>query len=448
MNRKLARLAIGLGVGVAVCALVLVILVMRFRGSDVISRGVSIATVDVGGLSKDQAGDAVQEWARKHASRNITLIALDRRWSGALSDMGVRVDWQQSVEQAYSLGRSDFSLNSIICALTSGGVGKSIVPRVLVDHSRLEKTLHKVAQAVNAPHKDARLKIVDSRLEIQQDVVGLQLDEKAALKAVSRGVKSGQSLIRLPIIPDHPEVTAKDAASISTLLASFSTPFNRGKVGRTHNLSLAAQSIDGTILKPGGVFSMNDIVGPRLAGRGYRIAQIYVQGKLEDGLGGGVCQVSSTLFNAALLAGLTIKERAPHSMVVPYVTPGRDATVAYGHTDFRFQNSADHPIGIIASVQGSRLVVQIYGSVVDKKEVSLSTSVVNKTAAGAKTVVDASLPEGQKKVVAKGSGGLQVILHRKVKTADGADVSDSFKSTYRPLATLYAVGPTREPTAE
>lgn len=437
-----------MGVGIVVCALVVVTLVIRFRTSDIICRGVSIATVEVGGLSKDQASRAVQDWSRKQASRNITLVALDRRWSGALSDMGVRIDWQPSIEQAYSLGRNDFSLNSIICALTSGGAGKSIVPRVLVDHSRLEKTLRKVAQAVNAPHKDARLKIIDSKLEIQQDVVGLQLDEKAALKAVSKGVQSGQSLVRLPVIPDHPEVTAKDAASINTLLASFSTPFNRGKVGRTHNLTLAAQSIDGTILKPGGVFSVNDTVGPRLAGRGYRTAQIFVKGKLEDGLGGGVCQVSSTLFNAVLLTGLTIKERAPHSQVVPYVTPGRDATVAYGQTDFRFQNTANHPIGIIANVQGSRLVVQIYGSAADKKEVSLSTSVVKRTTAGAKTVVDASLPEGHKQIVTKGAGGLQVILYRKIKTTDGADVSDSFKSTYRPLATLYAVGATREPTAE
>ena len=93
-------------------------------------------------------------------------------------------------------------------------------------------------------------------------------------------------------------------------------------------------------------------------------------------------------------------------------------------------------------------MIQIYGSASDKKEVSLSTSVVNRTAAGTKTIIDASLPEGHKQVVTKGSGGLQVVLHRKVKTADGADVSDSFKSTYRPLATLYAVGPTHEPTAE
>lgn len=439
----------GLGAGIAVCALVVVTLTLRFRASDVICRGVKVASVEVGGLSKDQAGRAVQDWARKQAGRNITLVALDRRWSGALSDMGVRIDWQRSIEQAYLLGRSDFSLSSIMCVLTSGGAGKNIAPRVLVDHSRLEKTLRKVAQAVNVPHKDARLKIVDSKLEIQQDVVGLQLNEKAALKSVSKGVESGQSIVRLPVIPDQPEVTARDAAGIKTLLASFSTPFNRGKVGRTHNLTLAAKSIDGTIIKPGGVFSVNDTVGPRLAGRGYRIAQIFVKGKLEDGLGGGVCQVSSTLFNAVLLTGLTIKERAPHSQVVPYVTPGRDATVAYGHTDFRFQNSAQHPIGIIADVQGSRLVVQIYGSESDKKEVSLSTSVVKRFDSGAKTVVDASLPEGHKQVVTKGAQGLQVILHRKFKAADGADASDSFRSTYRPLATLYAVGPTtREPTAE
>ncbi len=438
----------GLGIGAAVCLLVILTLVIRFRNSDTICRGVSVATVDIGGMSKDEAGRIVQSWAKKQASKHITLVALDRRWSGAQGDMGIRVDWPEAVDRAFAIGRSDFSLNSIICALTTRGKGKSIAPKMLIDDSRLEKTLRKVALAVNAPHKDARLRIENSKLEIDQDVFGLQLEEKASQVAISKAIKAGQNLIQLPIVPDPPEVTAKDASGINTLLASFSTPFNRGTVGRTHNLTLAAKSIDGVILMPGGVFSVNDTVGPRLAKRGYRIAQIFVKGRLEDGLGGGVCQVSSTLFNAALLAGLTIKERSPHSQVVPYVSAGRDATVAYGSTDFRFENSAKHPIGIISMVQGSRLVVQIYGSAEDKKEVSLSTSVIKRTAAASKTVVDSSLSEGQKKVVDKGSSGLQVVLYRKFKGNEGDDVSDSFRSVYRSQAAVVAVGPSAQSSAE
>lgn len=447
MKINLGRLIAGLGIVLGVCALIVVGSVLRFRGSDQICRGVRVAGIDVGGMSKAQASDIVQNWAKKQANRKITLVALDRRWSGSQADMGVRVDWPASINKAFAVGRGPF-LSSTICVLTPNGGCKTITPQYLVDPSRLQKTLHKVAGVVNAPHKDATLRVVDSHLQIQQDNIGLKLDEEASLAAVSQAVKKGENLIRLSVVPDPPDVTAKDAASIDTLLASFSTPFNKGKVARTHNLTLASNAINGIILKPGGVFSYNDSVGPRLVGRGYRSAQIFVRGKLEDGIGGGICQVSSTLFNAALMAGMTIIERSPHSQVVPYVAPGRDATVAYGYTDFRFENSAKNPIGIITSIEGSRLVVRLYGSASDKKEVTVTTNVLKRSSAGTKTVVDESLPEGQKKVIEQGAGGLQIVLYRKLKRIDGSDIIDTFKSTYRAQTTLYAVGPTPQTAAE
>jgi vancomycin resistance protein YoaR len=444
LRTKLARFAAGLGIGMVVCLLVVLVLMLQFRSGSTICRGVSVSGIDLSGLTKAQASPIVQAWASKRAFRNVHLTAMDRRWSGTLASLGMRLDWRDAIERAFLVGRKDFSPNSAICALTRCGAGKSIVPQLLVDRGRLERTLRKVSRAVNAPHKDARVCIVDSRLQIVQDSCGLQLDEKAAVGIVSQAVRMGQNLVRLPVVPDPPDVTAQDAAGIDTLLASYTTPFNRGKVGRTHNLTLAARCIDGAVLRPRQVFSVNDAVGPRLAGRGFQMAQVYIKGKLEDGIGGGVCQVSSTLFNAVLLAGLTIKERSPHSQVVPYVSPGRDATVAYGLRDFRFENSDMSPIGVVAYVKGSRLTVQIYGAATEKKEVKLYTNVVKRMVAGSETVVDSSLPEGKTQVVEKGARGLEVVLYRKLKMPDGTDAVQTIRSRYAPQKAVVAVGPSAE----
>ena len=204
-------------------------------------------------------------------------------------------------------------------------------------------------------------------------------------------------------------MTAADAAGIDTLLSRFSTHFNSGKFDRTHNLTLAARALNGVILKPGQRFSYNDIVGPRAMGRGFRNAIIFVKGKQEPGLGGGICQVSSTLYNTVLLAGLKVIERSHHSRTVVYVPPGRDATVAYGLRDFRFVNSNSSPICVMSGVAGSRLTIDIYGSAADKKDISITTSESRRVPAGREIVVDDSLRPGQRKIIEKGSSGVSVV---------------------------------------
>ena len=131
--------------------------------------------------------------------------------------------------------------------------------------------------------------------------------------AVTRALIAGKLSVPLPVVADKPNIVAADAAHVDTLLARYVTVYNAGKEDRTHNLTLAAKTIDGVILKPGDEFSVNDAVGPRLEDRGFREAPIFIKGKLEPGLGGGVCQVSSTLYNAVLLAGLKVLAGSHHS---------------------------------------------------------------------------------------------------------------------------------------
>jgi len=407
------RLAKFIAVLAAVAAALLVVayaVTSQFAAGDRIAKGVSVSGNEVGGLSREQADAMLRSWAAKQARRDVTLTAMDRRWSGPLASLGITVDWREASDRAFSAGRTGGLANRLVCVLTSRGSGKSIIARMRVNHPVLRRTLRKVAKAVNRPHADARIRIVDSRLDIKQDSCGIKLDEERTVGVICHGARSGQNVIPLPIAIDRPEVTARDAAGIDTLLASYTTSFNRGLRGRTHNLTLAARCVDGTVLKPGMEFSTNAAVGPRLEARGFQTAQIYIRGKLEDGIGGGVCQVSSTLFNAVLLAGLTVKERSPHSQTVPYVRPGRDATVAYGLRDFRFVNSNSSPVGIVMTVSGSRLIAHVYGAAADRKQV--------KVYAG--------------KLVSCADGGCRAVLYRQITQSDGSVTTDTYRSSYAP----------------
>lgn len=440
---KISRgwLVAGLAMAVAVPLAVVLGVVISFGRSDRICRGVSVSGVELGGLSRAMAENRVRAWSRERMDQRIVLTALDSRWGGLLSDFGARVEWQSAVDKAFAVGREGSVARRALDVLSSGGDGKRITAEIRLDRSRLEKTISKAASAVNRPHRDARVKVVDGRLQVEQDVCGIELSQKRAVEAVYRGVLSGRTLIALPIEPDLPNISAKEASSIDTLLARFTTSFNAGKRERTGNLTLAAKEISGLILKPGAKFSYNDVVGPRVAERGYRNAQIFVRGKLEPGLGGGICQVSSTLYNAVLLAGLKIRERHPHSRTVPYVAPGRDATVAYGLRDFRFENSNDSPICLISSVSGSRLTVDIYGAADDRRDISIFTSRPAYTAAGSKTFVDPSMKPGTRRQVEEGARGVSVTVYRKMKKPDGKQVVEVVsKDRYPAQAAVIAVG--------
>ena len=141
--------------------------------------------------------------------------------------------------------------------------------------------------------------------------------------------------------------------------ASLTTDYNEKIKNRTINLQIAAKTINGVILQPGETFSFNEAIGKTTRAKGYRSAKIFVRGKEEEGMGGGICQVSSTLYNAADFGGMEIVERHPHSKKVGYVKEGRDAATSYGGVDLKFKNVLPHPVKIVATATGGKLTVAL-----------------------------------------------------------------------------------------
>lgn len=180
---------------------------------------------------------------------------------------------------------------------------------------------------------------------------------------VKQMLKEYKDSYTIPLIYTFPEITKNEIGTeaFPDLLASFSTRYNASDTNRTTNLRLASEKINGTVLIPGEEFSYNTIVGERTTAAGYKDAKIFSDGEIIDGLGGGICQISSTLYNAALYANLEITDRRNHQFVTSYLKAGLDATVVYGSQDFKFKNSRQYPIKIVSEVKNGTAKIQIYG---------------------------------------------------------------------------------------
>ena len=197
----------------------------------------------------------------------------------------------------------------------------------------------------------------------------------------------------------------------SVLRAEFSTDYSKSSAERKHNIALAAKSLNDAFIDVKAEFSFNDTVGERSAERGYENAKIIVKGKFVDGVGGGVCQVSTTLYNAVLLAGLTVTEQHAHSLSVSYVEPSFDAMVNSGSADLKFVNTTKNPVIIKAVADGEKLTVKIYGAKM-QEVIRLKSVVKEYVDAPMEKTVDEKLEypdlyEGEEKVVSYGKKGVK-----------------------------------------
>lgn len=248
----------------------------------------------------------------------------------------------------------------------------------------------------------------------------------------------------IPLKITKPSKTIKDIGTeaFPDLISTFSTKYNAGNANRTTNLRLAANKINGTVLLPNEEFSYNAVVGERTINAGYKMAATYSNGAVVDGLGGGICQISSTLYDAVVMANLKITTRRNHQFVTSYVPAGKDATVVWGSQDFKFVNSRKYPVRITASVQGGVATVQVWGIKEDVEyDISIETKKIAIIPPATETIQDASLPAGQQKVVQAGSNGSKVEAY-KVTKLNGQIVSTTLLSrdTYNAMKRIVRVG--------
>ncbi|WP_342553012.1 VanW family protein [Paenibacillus sp. FSL R7-0652] len=261
------------------------------------------------------------------------------------------------------------------------------------------------------------------------------------LGGMDTGDKPEPVRILLPLYTLKPEVTIDSLKQegIERKIIEFSTGLGNSSQGRVHNVSAAAQAINGMILPPGGVFDYEKVIRKAEKEYGFREAPVIVNGRLTPGIGGGICQVSSTVYNAALLTGLDIVERRNHSLPVKYLPKGLDATFASGAINFRFKNSTEKSLLIHAKVQGGRMVVKFFGTFPENVSYTLESRTIETLSVPVKYVSSSVLPDGAQQVLQNGQPGYIVETVR-TKRVDGKVVESKTisRDTYKAQSRLIA----------
>lgn len=284
---------------------------------------------------------------------------------------------------------------------------------------------------------------------------GVQLERDVLLQALN----SEERMVSVSCQVTEPKYTASELKALlfRDVLGECTSTFNAKLKGRTTNVLLAAGFCNGTILLPGDIFSYNDTVGPRTYERGFMDAIVYIGTSAEDGVGGGICQVSSTIYAAMLRADLETVERYPHSREVTYVGKGEDATVAWGSKDFRFANNTEFPVKMEVTNTENTITVRLYGTKTQNKTVKIETNILEKTPFETVKVLDETLTPGTEKVESNGYTGYKSETYR-VVYIDGVQVSRTLENTstykkydkvihYNPATTVTPT-PTPTPTPE
>ena len=270
------------------------------------------------------------------------------------------------------------------------------------------------------------------------------LDFDISIDEAKQMVSTPQDTYTIPLKTLYPDVTTNEIGreAFPDLLATYSTSYASSNANRSTNIALAASKINGTVLMPGEEFSFNGTVGKRTAAAGFKTATVYSNGQVTTDYGGGICQVSSTLYNSVLRANLEITNRVNHTFTVGYVPIGLDATVSWGAPDFKFKNSRSYPVKIVATTSNKRLTISVYGLKEDVEyEVELVSYRTGTVPYSTVYTTDSSLAKGQTRVVQSGSNGATSVAYKILKL-NGKEVSRTLlsKDRYSPHNQIIARG--------
>ena len=390
---------------------------------DRIVSGISVGGASIALMHRAEARQALKSRFDRPMHRPVTFARDGRAWTVTPAAAGLTPDYQTAIAQAWLIGRQGSLLDRYRARRRAGRDGVAIALAFFANQARWNEFCLSIEKEVSQQPVNAHITVdTAGTIGAKPSRNGLRLDrQQMALflkKAVSEG---GDGVISLPVTKASPELSDADITGwpLDCVLGVYTTKFSAGDVTRTHNLQMAAAALDNKVISPVGVFSFNNAVGPRVPDKGYLEAPVISENQLILGVGGGVCQVSGTLFNAALLAVLPIKERSNHSLPSTYLPLGRDATVVYGSVDFVFGNDTGYPLLIAASITGSRLTIALVGHRMADPLVELYVEIKTVIPFETFTENDPSLVAGTSVVTQQGQPGYKIQLWRTATWPDG-----------------------------
>lgn len=418
-------------------------------GHEKIVQGVYVRQLDLSTLSRDEASEALKRLEKEVGLEEVSVEAGGEHWKVTLKDLGVRLDTQKMVDAAYALGRKGSLLDQYRERKAIAAKGREVKLEIAFDRKTLDSKLAELTKPVAREPVNATFRVTeDDRVEIVPGKNGRGVDTSRAagdLEKIIEKKADPRLVLNLKEVEPQQKVSDLEAMNIKSVVSQFTTIFDASQGNRSYNIAVAAGALNGLLVAPGQIVSFNEIVGPRSSEAGYREAPEIVNNKLVPGIGGGVCQVSTTLYNSLLKGNFEIVSRRPHSIPAAYVPLGRDATVTYGGIDFKFKNNRNSYLYLKSAVKGNRLTFKLFGNPAENKEVEIIDNI--EQVIENKTIYenDPNLERGKQVVKEKGHKGYRTTTVRLVKE-NGRVVKREVvsKSFYKPINRVIAVG-TGEP---
>lgn len=416
-----------------------------------IHKGVYVDEIDLSGMTVAEAKREVADYVSQLEEETLTLEIFDEQLQVTLGDLGLECTNLDVIDEAAQLGKK-------------GNIIKRYKERKDLEH---EKKVYKL-EWVLAPEqvrdyvttecvkfdseaKDATLKRVNGSFEIVDGNTGTKLDVDGSVQMIMDFIENEwnkeNGRITLPVETDYPRGSEEELSRVKDVLGTFTTSYSTSGPSRSQNVANGAKLINGTVLYPGDTFSAYEVVSPFTTENGYEMAGSYLNGKVVDSLGGGICQVSTTLYNAVLLSELEVVERSNHSMIVTYVDPSADAAIAGTYKDFKFKNNTEAPIYIEGTTANKQITFTIYGEETRpaNRTVKYVSQTLSVTEPGVLIVADPGQPIGYR-IVEGAHRGIQAELYKHVYV-NGVEesVTKVNKSTYNASPRTVVVGVAGDP---
>lgn len=327
----------------------------------VFSDGITIGGADVSGMAFDAAFQAVKAVADKSVKDfELTVKANDKSFTYGKSDF----QWSFDIEEALNTAAKYCEETT---SADSAQAKKDFALKAEVVAESVDAIVNKIAKQVNVAAVDSTFSVDGDKVNISREKTGVALDKDDLKKKITKELSlvvsenKAKAEVEATLNEVKPKRTFESMDGEIKLLSTYSTYSSNTENGN-HNMNLALMACDGSVINPGEVWSFNGCTGnSNLTSLGYLPATVIMNGKFEQGIGGGICQASSTIYNAALLANMTIEERYCHQYQSAYVPAGRDATIDYPYLDLKLSNPTDYPMYMQCYMDGVELTVNIYG---------------------------------------------------------------------------------------
>lgn len=445
-NNGLAAAVLGMGLLAAMPSMA--------YGAQVLPEGLYVGEQSLGGMTGEEAQTAVQNYVDSLSGQTITLDVDGTDVATTAGELGFHWSNPQAVQETADKYQYGNLIKQYMALEDLKHAPAKLDLETQVDPAKVTAFVNEKCQGITAEPKDASITRENGRFVITDGAAGKTVDTAATEAALNQALEAGLEqpvLVTAAVTSQEPRIKAEDLATIQDVLGTFTTDFSSSGASRSTNLTVGAGKINGHLLMPGETLSGYECLQPFTTANGYRTAASYENGQVVDSVGGGVCQIATTLYNMALNAELEIPQRQNHSMIVTYVKPSCDAAIAGTYKDIKFTNNYSTPIYVEGYTSGRKLTFTVYGKETrpaNRKVEYVSQTLGNTDPGEPQLIVDNSLPPGAKVKVQSSHTGRRSRLW-KVVTVDGVETERTLlhTDTYNASKAIYRVGPAAPVTA-